>query len=102
MFSTRRRNHRRLGAELGRAAPSPLGSGIVGVYVDLRCLGRQAGPWAVSLAWAKANSFWCGCAEAMAILIRRTDRRTWATIFSRARRSVTQVALANWVWARPM
>jgi len=42
------------------------------------------------------------CAEAMATLMRRTERRTWAPIFRSARRSVPQVASANWVWARPM
>ena len=59
-------------------------------------------PAAVSLAWARANSSWKGCAEAMASLMRRTDRRTWAPILSSARRSVPQVASANWVWRRPM
>ena len=68
----------------------------------MRCLDRQAGTTAVSLAWARANSFWKGCAEAMAILMRRTDRRPWAPILRSARRSVPQVASANRVWARPM
>jgi len=32
---------------------------LVGVYVGLLCLGRQAGT-AVNRVWAKANSFWEG------------------------------------------
>jgi hypothetical protein len=30
---------------------------LIGMYVGLRCLGRQAGTMAESLAWARANSF---------------------------------------------
>ena len=65
---------------------------LVGVYVGLRCLGRQRVAAAVSLAWARANSAWCGCAEATATLTRRTERRTWAPILRSARRSVPQDA----------
>jgi hypothetical protein len=33
------------------------GAALIGMYVGLRCLGRQAGTTAESLAWARANSF---------------------------------------------
>ena len=38
----------------------------------------------------------------MAILIRRTLRRTWAPIFKSLSRIVPQVAVANWVRRSPM
>ena len=68
----------------------------------MRCLGRQPVAVAVSLAWARANSCWQGCAEAMASLTRRTLILTSAPTFSRASRMVPQVASANRVWAKPM
>src|SRR5512147_787535 len=44
---------------------------------------------------------WCSTAEAIATLMRRMLMRTKAPIFSSCRRIVSQVAWANWVWARP-
>ena len=37
----------------------------------------------------------------MAILIRRTLTRTWASILKSLSRMVPHVATANWVWSEP-
>jgi hypothetical protein len=57
--------------------------------------GRSAGG-AAQIDIREVYSAWQGNAEAMATLIRRTLRRTWAPIFSSLGRMVSRVALANW------
>src|SRR3712207_6062952 len=91
-----------LGGSSGRARPPPRMGNVAGGTGVLRCLGRQPVAVAVSLAWARANLCWQGCAEAMASLTRRTEMRTSAPTFSRASRMVPQVASANWVWANSL
>ena len=51
---------------------------------------------------ARANSVWWGKAEAIAIVTRRTERRTKAPIFNSLSRIVPQVAWANWVCLSPI
>src|SRR5512134_819129 len=55
-----------------------------------------------SLACARANSARCGQAEAMAILMRRTETVTRAPSLSSFKRMVPQVACANSVCGRPI
>jgi hypothetical protein len=64
--------------------------------------GSCQGPALASIAWASANSYCQGQAEAMAILTRRTLIRTQAPIFKSFSRIVLQVALANCVCASPL
>ena len=65
----------------------------VGGSVSSR-LGAQRGG-ARKRAWARAKTAWYGQADAMAILIRRTETVTRAPIFKSFRRIVPQVAVSN-------
>ena len=64
--------------------------------------GRSEGGGALQVEIGEVVLGRYGQAEAMAILIRRTLRRTWAPIFKSLSRMVPQVAAANWVCRRPI
>ena len=84
----------------GQAAGRPEPRGSPGVMERLARAAGLAEPGgacggARRRAWARAKAAWCGQAEAMAILIRRTETVTRAPIFSSFSRMVPQVRLAS-------